>query len=266
MSQKAVPLQQIFDNMMVGLVAAPIAYKYLKKREREYEQALARYRAQMSMFESMQAAADWYQQQQEILDNIRVERGEFGGIDSKHPDGLKLTYNLYAGKLEGSRISLGSELVLTNMTDTEYQLGMVYVVPSLFGIDLTTLADGDVLGYNVGLQKKEFAVVPGGSVTYRFAEVFGVKCFPRSLMRELHNRFIGQIYSAKNILSVPVGVRLVDALQYNVYLYRYYQDEAGNRIREKYTWIGETNGNVVYMGSTWTPGLWDMLVDKVKNG
>lgn len=253
--------------MNIGLLTTPLAYLNYQKKKAAYDAALTKYE---SLKEIGEAAVEAYQEQKSLLDDIRIGVDEDGNINEYHAiEGLDLQYTLYVGALAGKKMSIGSELVITNNTDETLRLLHIETEPTLIDVDL---AAGNGAQKYLGYSSLDRTIDPGKSVTVRYGYYFHVAFLSKDEMSRLRYLLCREA-GKKLITSVPYpkefdtyyvqahkGIQQFVSVDVN--MHRYYKNANGDTIQTQYR-VFDVPGKLVYMGEAWNPGLWDAIKDGI---
>lgn len=246
--------------MTAGLISLPFAYVNYQKKKAAYDAALAKYE---SLKASGDSVVEAYQSKKSQIDDILLQVDQNGNINQYDQlDGLEYKYNLYVGALVGSKMSIGSELQITNNTGRELCFLHIETEPTLVGVEMAK-SSGD-LQY-IGYTPWKVVLKPGVSTTIRFGYYFHIKFLSKDdikLLREVICKQAGK----KLITSVPAETSCFidqngkNVLTVDVNMHQYYTDKNGNVIRTQYRSF-DVPGTLIYMGEAWNPGLWDAIKD-----
>lgn len=245
--------------MTAGLISLPFAYANYQKKKAAYDAALEKYESLKASGESI---VDAYQNKKSQIDDILLQVDPNGNINQYDQlEGLKLDYTLYVGALVGEKMSIGSELTITNNTNQDLQFLHIETEPTLVGVEMAK-SSGDV--QYIGYKQWRILLDRGKSVVIRYSSFFHVKFLSKDDMKLLREVICKQA-GKKLITSVPAGTECTgwyrtgkEILTVDVNMHRYYTNKEGNTIRTQYRSFN-VPGKLVYMGEAWNPGLWDAV-------
>lgn len=260
--------------MTFGLFATPVAFAYMQKAKKAYDEA---YKKFVALKDRAEAVVDQYQREKEILDIMRTGRDEEGMINAPLKD-VTVEFGLNLGNLGGKKLSAESYVAVNNHSGKDIRVVQYTAKLSVYDevnggwIPLYSPISGGT-GYTPYFQGNESDgsnVIPKmKSYCSKLLPVEGLQALSKGNMKLLRNA-VAKMYGKKLVTSITPKMRgtfspLAKKVKADIGLVYIYDLPTGEPVMAQGLWLNQY-GSFSYRGEAYYPlpmglekVLWDVL-------